>query len=859
MDTPAMTPMLKQYMDIKKNHKDDILLFRLGDLYEMFFEDAFEASKILDIVLTSRQANVPMCGIPYHAVDSYVARLIKAGKRVAVCEQMEDPASTDKLVAREVVRIITPGTLVDADLLQTDDNNFLAAAVLTKKRMGLAFVDVSTGDFFLSSMERSPELFRIEINRFEPAEIVINEEEKEDPEFTDYLKEKNIAVYRISQWLYDPDYMLKLVEETYGTAGVKGLGLSDETDVVTAGAVIQYLRDTQKCAVDHLKAPKRMISSDCMILDEATVSSLELTVNHQDGSRDRTLFSLLNRTCTPMGRRTLERNLLQPLLSVPEIEKRLDFVELIKNDSDLADSLHRSLKGISDMERIVSRFNLGKIITRNFTALAESIRLSMEIKNYLSISGRSPAVEMSAAIPDCTDLCKRIESAVADEPAVTPEQGRVIRPGFSHELDHLYSLKTDAKEWMLNYQEKQKERLGASSLKVRYNKIVGYYIEISKVQAEKAPDDYRIKQTLVSSTRFTTEELQKFETDILSASERIIALENRFIKELADDITGSRETVQKTAELIGTLDFYCSLALAAEENNFTRPSFNEEGITEVLDARHPVVEKYYTNEVFIPNDLLLDKKDNIIQIITGPNMAGKSTYIRMSGIIQLMAQTGSFIPAKSGKFSIVDRIFTRIGSSDNISRGESTFLVEMNETANIINNATENSLIIMDEVGRGTSTYDGLSIAWSVIEYIQKNIKARTLFATHYHELTALGKKNGIVNYNVLVKENMRGVDFLHKVVPGAAGKSYGIHVARLAGLPVSVISRASGILEKLEKNGTKNRDSFDEGNLSSSAQLDIFNASNNIVIQAIEKIDCNSITPLEALNELNRLKKLIK
>ncbi|MCP4130399.1 MAG: DNA mismatch repair protein MutS [bacterium] len=854
-----LTPMMKQYMEIKRKHQTEILFFRMGDFYEMFFEDAQTASKILDIALTSRQNDVPMCGLPYHAADNYIARLIKAGKRVAICEQLESVPSSGTIVKRDVVRIMTPGTVIESNLLQSDDNNFLASIIIGDSDIGLAFVDISTGDFFLSSIEKSLELFRGEITKFSPTEVVLKEgSDPNDDIFTEYIKNRNIPIYRINEWLYDSDYMKGLICEIFNIVSIKGLGIDSPVDIISAGSILQYLQETQKRSFDHLKHPRKMVSTDRMILDDATISNLELVENQQDRSRNRTLFSVLNCTKTPMGRRTLERNILQPLLSIEELEHRHDIIQYLYEYHDLTSALQTRLKDIHDIERLISRFSIGKIFPRNFIALKHSLEASLEIKGTLKEQPGDNFKLLAKKISDMKQLVKRIDAAVSDEPALTPEQGRIIQPGYNPELDRLYELKTDAKTWILNYQEEEKKRLGATSLKIKYNKILSYYIEISKAQAVNIPEDYYRKQTLVSSERFTTEKLQKFEGDILSASDKIVVLEKKEIEKLVKDILLRQKELQELAVVIAEIDMYASLAVAAIENRFTRPSFSTVNNTHILDGRHPVVEKYYTKEIFIPNDINLDDKENIIKIITGPNMSGKSTYIRMAAIIQLMAQIGSFVPAEKAELSIVDRIFTRIGASDNISRGESTFLVEMNETANILNNASDRSLIIMDEVGRGTSTYDGLSIAWAVVEYILRYIKAKTLFATHYHELTQLGSKTGIVNYNVLVKEHMSGVDFLHKMVKGAADKSYGIHVAKLAGIPKQIIGRAAKILDKHERSSKSGKNSIPNLEEQSSEQLEIFNAANHLVIQAIRNIDLDEVTPINALNELSRLKKLI-
>ncbi len=856
---PKQTPMMKQYMEIKKRHGEEILFFRMGDFYEMFFEDAVIASKVLDIALTSRQNDIPMCGIPYHAAESYIARLIKAGKRIAICEQLETVPSSGNIVKRDVVRIITPGTVIESNLLQSDDNNFLASVIIEGEGIAAAFVDISTGDFFISSMPKSSDMLRAELTKFQPSEAVLREgDEPDDEKFNAIVRERNVPIYRINEWLYDTDYMTEIICETYRLANIKGLGLNSEPEIRAAGSIIQYLKETHKQAFEHLKFPRLSISSDYMFLDDTTIANLELMENSQDRSHNRTLFSVLNHTGTPMGKRCLERNILHPLVNRDEIEKRLDIVQYLFEYHELAGQIHGTLKNISDIERLITRFTMGKTFPRNFIALRNSIFAADYLKGHITDQPHDGLRELGKSIPGLRQLAERIEKTIHDDPALAPDQGRVIRSGFSAELDSLYDLKTNAKNWILEYQEEEKQKLGVTTLKIKYNKILGYYIEISKAQAKNIPEEYYRKQTLVGSERYTTEKLQTFESEILTASEKIVAMEKEEIESLRKEIVASQKQLQEMAGVVGDIDFFCALSFSAMENRFVRPSFTNEPVMQIKEGRHPVVEKYHTEEVFVPNDIFLDDDENIISIITGPNMSGKSTYIRMAAVIQLMAQTGSFVPAKEAHTGIVDRIFTRIGASDNISRGESTFLVEMNETAGIINNATPRSLIIMDEVGRGTSTYDGLSIAWAIVEYILRYIRAKTLFATHYHELTSLGSRKGIVNHNVLVKEHLSGVDFLHKVARGAADKSYGIHVANLAGIPSQIITRARKILDRLEKNprgGVSDPGNNDIGE----EQLQIFNAANHLVIQAIEKIDLETITPLEALNELNRLKKMIE
>lgn len=855
-----LTPMMRQYLEIKKNYPDDILFFRLGDFYEMFFDDAHTASKILDIALTSRQNDIPMCGIPYHAADSYVARLIKAGYRVVICEQMEAAPSSGTVVRRDVVRVVTPGTIVEQNLLQSDDNNFLASAVIGAESIGLAFIDISTGDFYLSSIERSLDVFRGELTRFNPREMILKVDGvPDDAQYAQAVAARSIPVSKINEWLYDTDYLTSTITDVFNLASVRGLGITTDIELLAAGSILEYLRDTQKKTIEHLKYPQRIVSSEFMMLDEATIASLELVKNQLDGTKQRTLFSVLNRTSTAMGRRLLDRNILQPLTNPELIEKRLDMVQHLCDHGELLQRVQTEMEKIFDMERLLSRFHIGRYNPTDFIALRESIAAASAIRGILAEQQFEPCERLASMIGDPDPLAARIAAVIADNPALSPEHGRVIRPGYSAELDRLYDLKKDARAWILSYQEEEKQKLGIPTLKVKYNKILGYYIEVSKGQTAKVPAEYYRKQTLVSGERYTTETLQKFETDILHASDKITHIENEEIIKLLADILSYKDELQKAASAIAETDYFCSLSRAAVENKYVRPHFNDVNRTDIKDGRHPMVERYYTKEVFIPNDVQLDSDERVIMLITGPNMSGKSTYIRMAAIIQLMAQIGSFVPASSADLSPVDRIFTRIGASDNISRGESTFLVEMNETAVILNNATSKSLIVMDEVGRGTSTFDGLSIAWAVVEYILRYVKAKTLFATHYHELTELGDKKGIINCNVLVKEHMSGVDFLHRVAPGAADKSYGIHVAKLAGIPKEITARATRILEKLEKTSRGSSAKKEADAERSSEQLEIFNAANHVVIQAIRNIDIDGITPLDAINELNRLKKLIE
>lgn len=847
-----LTPMMRQYLEIKQNYKDEILFFRLGDFYEMFFEDAKIASKILDIALTSRQNDIPMCGIPYHAADSYIARLIKAGYRVAICEQMEPPSSST-IVKREVIRIITPGTVIESNLIASDENNFLGSVVIHNNIACTGFVDVSTGDFFLSSADYTKEFIFTEISRFSPKEMLLYGPDHEIQSIKEVIKQQDIALASINEWYYDVEYLTNTICNIYGLSNIKGLGLS-HTEVLTVGSLLHYLKDTHKSALIHLKYPKNVSRSEFMVLDHQTVYNLEI-LKSQDGSKLHSLFGVLNHTQTAMGKRTLERALLYPLLDKSAIESRYDVISYLLNNINILKDIQEKLSHIHDIERLVSRFALKKYYNRDFIALQQSIEAASQAYTVLQ-QHPDELFNMLGTIDDSLqELSHTIRNTIVENPPLSSEQGRVIREGVNAELDRLYTLKTDARQWLLNYQEEEKKRLDIPTLKVRYNKVIGYYIEVSKGQTAKVPQDYFRKQTLINAERYTTETLQTFETDVLQATDTIIKIENEILESIVEAIVKNKVKIQELAYNIGILDMFCSLALAAYQNNYVRPALNDDGIIDIKAGRHPVVEKFYIKEPFVPNDIFLDTNENVIAIITGPNMSGKSTYIRMAAVMQLMAQIGSFIPAQSANVCIVDRIFTRIGASDNIARGESTFLVEMNETAIILNNATDKSLIIMDEIGRGTSTYDGMAIAWAVVEYIANYIKAKTLFATHYHELTKINKK-GIINYTVMVKESISGVEFLHKVVPGAADKSYGIHVAKLAGIPKPVTIKANKILEKLEKSSridaiAKAPDNED--------QLEIFQATHHRLAQALKDINIENLTPLEALNEIARLKRLIE
>lgn len=854
-----LTPMLKQFLEIKKKYQEEILFFRMGDFYEMFFEDAHTASQVLDIALTKRQNDVPMCGIPFHASESYITRLIKAGHRVAICEQLETTPSEGTIVKRDVVRIVTPGTVIESNLLASDDNNFLASIVLDTKAISFAFVDVSTGDFFIAEINRSIDMFKGIITRFSPREILFKGTDiPEDEPYSSYLELVNASQNRINDWLYDRDYMTNTIKEVLKVTSLEGISINSGPLILAAGSVLEYLKETHKKSIEHLKFPRIINASDHMMLDDSTILNLELITNNWDNSKSKTLFSVLNHTKTAMGRRLLERNILEPLTDLHLINARLDAVQYLVEYREMSETLQTRFKEIQDLERLLSRFTMGKTFPKDIIALAQTLKSTSTIKTLFNEHQESPLAEKAERLPELGKFGEKLLIAIVEEPALTPEQGRIIAEGNIAELDELYTIKEKSREWILAYQEEEKKKYDIPTLKIKYNRVQGYYIEVSKTHTSKVPDEYLRKQTLVNAERYTTEKLQKFETDILTAADKIISIETKEITRLIATILEKSLDIQLTAEIIAELDYFSSLASAATENNYIRPEMTDSKMTQINGGRHPVVEKYFTREVFIPNDVYFDGSDNILKIITGPNMAGKSTYMRMAAIIHLMAQIGSFVPAEKAILGAVDRIFTRIGASDNISRGESTFLVEMNETATILNNATDRSLVIMDEVGRGTSTFDGMSLAYAIVEYLALYIKSHTLFATHYHELTELESMKGVTNYNVMVKESIQGVEFLHKVVKGSADRSYGIHVAKLAGIPRDITSKAEEILKKLEGKKKSGKSPAKQGPTKDHSQVDLFNAANHLLVKAIKGIDVDKLTPLEALNEINRLKNLI-
>ena len=804
-----LTPMMNQYLQIKRNHAEAILFFRLGDFYEMFFEDAKIASSILGLALTSRptgkNSRVPMCGIPYHAADNYIARLIKAERKVAVCEQIGDPKNTKGIVERQIVRVITPGTLLAQNILESNHNNYLVSVYKkTQGEYGLAAVDLSTGEFKVTQLS-SEEKILSELARLQPAELLLCPNFKNDS-IKQKMKQRNInaMVSEVEDWAFDFSYCYEKLISHFKTQDLRGFGAQNMNSAITAaGAALYYLENTQKTEIKHINKITPYFLNKVMVLDGIAQRNLEL-VRSMRGDKKGTLLNELNFTSSAMGSRLLVQWIQQPLLDIEEINKRLDALAQLKSDQVLRTNLRDELKNILDIERILGRISLGAASARDVLNLNESLKIIPKIKTRLSSSEAQMLVSIRSDLDEQKELIKFLDKAICLDAPISVREGRMIKEGFNSELDGLKYITRGGKEWIAKLQREEIKRTGISSLKIKYNRVFGYYIEVSKANLHAIPDDYMRKQTLVNAERFITPALKEQEEKIVSAQEKMVELEYRLFLDICAEVLKHLIEIQKTAVLIARLDVLNSLGEAASRNNYTRPVIDNDLTVDIKEGRHPVLENIIGTNKFIPNPTYLDCRDNQVLIITGPNMAGKSTYIRQVALIIIMAQIGSFVPAKSARIGIVDKIFTRVGASDDISAGMSTFMMEMSETANILNNATPRSIIILDEIGRGTSTFDGLSIAWATAEYLHENLDMRpkTLFATHYHELTEMELLfKGVKNYNVSVREWNEEVIFLYKLIRGSSDHSYGIHVARLAGLPNEVIQRAREILSNLEIN----------------------------------------------------------
>jgi DNA mismatch repair protein MutS len=849
------TPLMRQYHAIKQQVPNTLLMFRLGDFYELFYDDAVTAARELEITLTSRNKEkgqaIPMCGVPYHSAEGYMARLIQKGYRVAVCDQMEEAGAGKKLVKREITRVVTPGTATESSLLRSHENNYLAAVARNGSRAGLAYVDVSTGEFRVTELEAAdvkPALENLNVR-----EVLAAESGSDAPGLRTELDD----------WIFTLEYADRTLREHFRLLTLEGCGLGGKPLAVSAaGAILHYLRETQKSALDHLDRPSFYDRSDSMILDAVTVRNLEVLEPLFAGeSKESTLIHVLDETCTGMGGRMLRARLLRPCLQVEEIEVRLDAVQETLQATIRRSEIRKLLAQILDLERLLAKLTLGTAGPRELLALGRSLAVIPTLKEQTGEFQSARLRHIHAELDDLSEVRDRILKAIADEPPANLADGGTIRAGFHAELDQLRDISRNSRQYLAQIEQRERSRTGIQSLKVRFNNVFGYYIEISKANMHNAPADYERKQTLVNAERFTTPELKELESKILDAEEKMLSLEREIFAQLRAFAAEHAPRIRKTAAAVAEMDVTCTLAHVAAQNRYARPTFATTGEMRVVAGRHPVIEKLSEREAirFIPNDLYFNTDAGFIAVITGPNMGGKSTYLRQAALIVILAQTGSFVPADSAVLPVIDRVFTRIGAADNLARGRSTFMVEMTETAVILNTATSRSLVVLDEIGRGTSTYDGLALAWAVVEHIHQRIHARTLFATHYHELTELAEQlPGVRNLQVSVKEAGDQIIFLRRVEPGRADRSYGIEVARLAGLPLSVIERARDILSLHEKSEHAVTEELTPGS-SGPMQIQLFEPVNYQIAERIRKLNVDELRPIEALQLLSELQRELK
>lgn len=895
-----LTPMMQKYVETKEEYKDCILFYRLGDFYEMFFEDAKICSQELELTLTGKSCGLeeraPMCGVPFHAVDGYLNKLVSKGYKVAICEQVEDPKLAKGLVKRAVTRVVTPGTNLDTKALDESRNNYLMCVVYTTNAYGVSYVDVTTGDYYLAEFESENRLLD-EIGKVVPSEIICN-----DPflvsgiDFADLQARLGMVVSAIDAWYFDEDKCYDTLKRHFKVGSLNGLGLDGYSiGIIAAGAALEYLEETQKISLDHITKITPYVSDRYMLLDRATRRNLELCETMREKAKRGSLFWVLDKTKTAMGARMLRNAIEQPLLSKEEIDQRLDTIEALNQNAINREEIREYLGPIYDLERLISKISYRSANPRDLIAFRQSLSMLPPIKQVLNSFEEGTLLKQYGQEMDALeDLFALIDASIMEEPPLTVREGGMIKDGYNEEVDHLRRAKTDGKQWLADLLEKEKERTDIKNLKIKYNKVFGYYLEVTNSYKDLVPDDWTRKQTLANAERYTTPRLKELEDSIMGAEDRLCNLEYSIFCDVREKIYAQIGKVQTTAKIIAAVDMFASLALVAEQNNYVRPQITTDGKIDIREGRHPVVEKMIRNDMFVSNDTYLDDKKHKIAIITGPNMAGKSTYMRQTALLVLMAQIGSFVPAQSAQIGIVDRIFTRVGASDDLASGQSTFMIEMTEVANILRNATKNSLIILDEIGRGTSTFDGLSIAWAVVEYIAntKLLGAKTLFATHYHELTELeGKLESVDNYCIAVKEQGEDIVFLRKIIKGGADKSYGIQVAKLAGVPDSVLKRAREIVQQLSDHdiASKAKDieveyeipDYDYGIEQQSkrkvrkktaseieseklGQLSLFDTSNtNIkmddIILELHDINLSDTTPIEALNILYKMQEKLK
>lgn len=876
-----LTPMMQQYVETKKQYSDCILFYRLGDFYEMFFEDAETASRELEITLTGKSCGLeeraPMCGVPFHAVEGYLTKLVNKGYKVAICEQVEDPKLAKGLVRREVVRIVTPGTNLNMQSLDASRNNYIMCIAYTPSKIGISVADVTTGDYYLTEVEDLKKLSD-EIMKYEPSEIICNDSLLVSGiDVADLRGRLHISLNALEAHVFDDEGCKKVLMKHFKVNTLIGLGIEDfPVGMIAAGALLQYLYETQKTELTHFTHIYPYLTNKYMLLDSSTRRNLELTETLREKQKRGSLLWVLDKTKTAMGGRMLRSYIEQPLIDKAEMEKRLDAVGQLCRDSISRDEIREYLNPIYDLERLLSKVTYKTANPRDLIAFQSSLEMIPHIKTVLEGFSCEALMEIQEEIDGLQDICGLIQEAITEEPPISIREGGMIKDGFDETIDMLRNAKRDGKQWLAELEEQDRERTGIKNLKIKYNKVFGYYFEVTNSFKNMVPEDYIRKQTLANAERYTTPRLKELEDTILNAEDKLQTLEYDLFCQIRDSIAAELQRIQQTAKAVARLDVFASLALVAERNRFVRPKLNEKGLIDIKEGRHPVVEQMIDNDMFISNDTYLDNGSHCISVITGPNMAGKSTYMRQTALIVLMAQIGSYVPAKSANIGIVDRIFTRVGASDDLASGQSTFMVEMNEVANILRNATSNSLLILDEIGRGTSTFDGLSIAWAVIEHIsnRKLLGAKTLFATHYHELTELeGKMSNVNNYCIAVKECGDDIVFLRKIIKGGADKSYGIQVAKLAGVPDMVIDRAKEIVTQLsdndimekvqsiavEQKGDKAHKAvkYDELDM---AQISLFDTvKDEDVLQELMDIEVTTLTPLDALNTLYRLQNKLK
>ena len=877
----SLTPMMKMYLETKKQHDDCIIFYRLGDFYEMFFDDATTASKEMEITLTGKSCGLeeraPMCGVPYHAVDSYINRLVTKGYKVCIVEQTEDPAQAKGLVKREVVRIVTPGTNLNTAAMDEGRNNYIMSIAYIGGKFGISIADVTTGDYYVTEVTTERNVVD-EINKFMPSEIICNHSFLMSGMDIDDLKDRlSISVFELEEWYFDEEICSDVLKEHFGMVDLAGLGISNMSlGIIASGSLLKYLYETQKNSLSHMTKLIPYSTSTFMILDTSTRRNLELCETLREKQKKGSLLWVLDKTKTAMGARTLRNYIEQPLISKEEIINRQKVIEELNKSMITRDELREYLTPIYDLERLLSKISYRSANPRDLIAFKTSLSMLPHIKNII-MDFKSPLFkDIYNRLDVLEDITTLISESIMDDPPINIKEGGIIRTGYNEEIDKLRNAKTEGKTWLAEMEASEKESTGIKNLKIKYNKVFGYYIEVSNSFKDQVPDYYVRKQTLTNAERYTTDKLKELEDVIMGAEDKLFSLEYNIFTAIRDEIFNQINRIQQTAKAVAQIDVFASLAFVADRNHYVKPKINEKGVIDIKDGRHPVVEKMMPDNTFIANNTFLDMNNNRLAIITGPNMAGKSTYMRQTALIVLMAQIGSFVPAKYANISICDKIFTRVGASDDLASGQSTFMVEMTEVANILRNATANSLLILDEIGRGTSTFDGLSIAWAVVEHIcnKKLLGAKTLFATHYHELTELeGTLPGVNNYCISVKEQGDDIVFLRKIVAGGADKSYGIQVAKLAGVPESVLNRAKELVNELSNADITVKAKEIAANLQpgnnvlptmnddlEAHQMTLFDTvREDDIIKELQEIDLGTMTPIEGLNYLYKLQNQLK